>query len=49
MTVEEQLKELEKQIKRYEYALKNIAFSTFKGSSFEKMAREFAKEALENK
>jgi hypothetical protein len=34
-------------VKRYEYALKNIAYSNFKGDSFEKMAREFAKEALE--
>lgn len=47
MTQEEKVKELEKQIKRYEYALKNIAYSTFKGDSFEKMAREFAIEALE--
>lgn len=47
MTPEETVKELEKQIKRYEYALKNIAYSNFKGGSFEKMAREFAKEELE--
>ena len=40
-------RKLREKIARYEYTLKNIAYSAFKGDSFEKMAREFAKETLE--